>query len=396
MAAPAKTNARAYTSADWNDLYHTGPDTLAGRYMRLFWQPICRAEDLPVGKPRPIRIMGEDFTLYRGESGQPHLVGFRCAHRRTQLSIGWVEGDNIRCRYHGWAYDASGQCIEQPPEPEPFCQKVRVPGYPTEEYLGLIFAYLGQGDPPPLPRYPDFEEPGVREVTTYVRGCNYFNSIDNDPVHVYFVHRSPQRDWRQWNGRIPLISAEEMDYGVISYESIGGTRREGVARGMPNISFRLAAREYSYVHGSPPTDNLAWRVPLDDDTHISFNVALVHVSGEEEQRYLERRAREREQGIGPELEAKMIEEILAGQADLDEVDLPTEALITLQDHVTQQGQGSLPDHENEHLGRSDSGVILRRRIMARELRALAEGRPLKQWLPPSRAVGLVRDRESPR
>ena len=70
----------------WNDFVHTGPGTLAGRYLRTFWQPIYRAEDLPSGRTMPIRIMSDDLTLYRGESGEPHLVAFRCAHRSTQLS----------------------------------------------------------------------------------------------------------------------------------------------------------------------------------------------------------------------------------------------------------------------------------------------------------------------
>src|SRR5713226_7171098 len=108
--------------------------------------------------------MSEDFTLYRGQSGTPHLVAFRCAHRGTQLSTGWVEGDCIRCFYHGWKYDGAGQCVEQPAEDSSFPPKVKIVSYPTEEYLGLIFAYLGDAEhgdtgafrPPPLPRYPDF------------------------------------------------------------------------------------------------------------------------------------------------------------------------------------------------------------------------------------------------
>src|SRR5581483_5422761 len=171
---------RGWTEADWHDIYRTGPDTLAGQYMRLFWQPVFRAADLAPGKAKPIRIMGEDLTLYRGEEGTPHIVDFRCAHRRTQMSIGWVEGDAIRCRYHGWAYDSSGQCVDQPGEPEPFCERIRIRAFPTEEYLGLIFAYLGEGEPPALPRYPDFERSGLLQASTYVRHCNYFNSIDND------------------------------------------------------------------------------------------------------------------------------------------------------------------------------------------------------------------------
>src|SRR6185436_7460103 len=146
------------------DLYRTEPGSLAGRYLRSFWQPVYRAKDLPAGEAVPLRIMSEDFTLYRGESGTPHVVAFRCAHRGTQLSTGWVEGDELRCFYHGWKYGPDGQCTEQPAEPEPFCNRIRIRAFPTEEYLGLIFAYFGdrnggdrngrEGAAPELPRFP--------------------------------------------------------------------------------------------------------------------------------------------------------------------------------------------------------------------------------------------------
>src|SRR5437588_1839144 len=136
------------------EMLRTGPGTLAGRYLRLFWTPVYRAQDLEAGRAKPIRILGEDLTLYRGESGDSHVVAFRCAHRGTQLSTGWVEGDNLRCFYHGWKYVPDGNCIEQQAEPEPCCNRIKIKGYPTEEYLGLIFAYLGEGDAPPMHRYP--------------------------------------------------------------------------------------------------------------------------------------------------------------------------------------------------------------------------------------------------
>ena len=117
--------------------------------MRRFWHPVARSEDLPAGTAKPIRIMSEDFTLYRGAGGAAHLTAFRCAHRGTQLSTGWVEEDNIRCFYHGWVYDASGQCIDQPAEKdESFAAKIKIRSYPAEDYLGLVFAYLGEGDAP--------------------------------------------------------------------------------------------------------------------------------------------------------------------------------------------------------------------------------------------------------
>jgi len=87
------------------DFIRTGPKTLAGKYLRMFWQPVFCSHELAAGRAAPIRILGEDLTLYRGESGTPHVIGFRCAHRKTQLSIGWIEGDCLRCFYHGWKYD---------------------------------------------------------------------------------------------------------------------------------------------------------------------------------------------------------------------------------------------------------------------------------------------------
>src|SRR6266508_2352874 len=166
--------------ADQIDFAPTGPGTLAGRYLRRFWQPVYVAADLPPGHARPLRIMNEDYTLYRGESGTPHVTAFRCAHRGTQLSIGWVEGDCLRCFYHGWKYDGSGQCVEQPAEEAGFAAKVRIQSYPVHEYLGLIFAYLGEGEPPPVPRYPDMEDcDGLLEWDSYPRACNYFNNLEN-------------------------------------------------------------------------------------------------------------------------------------------------------------------------------------------------------------------------
>ena len=118
------------TPAAYTDFAHTGPGTLAGRYLRRFWQPIYHSSDLAAGWPKPVQVMSERYTLYRGESGTPYLVAERCAHRGTQLSTGWVEGDCLRCFYHGWKYDGAGQCVEQPAEDASFAAKVRIASYP--------------------------------------------------------------------------------------------------------------------------------------------------------------------------------------------------------------------------------------------------------------------------
>jgi len=240
------------------DFVHTGPGTLAGRYMRMFWHPVFRAQDLPAGRAFPIRVMSEDFTLYRGESGSPHVVGPRCAHRRTQLSVGWVEGDCIRCLYHGWKYDGCGQCVEAPAEDEGFARSVRVLSYPTREYLGLIFAYLSEGAPPELPRFPELEAEGVIEVETFRRDCNFFNHMDLDLAHIAFVHRdSPEADAGLVG--IPEVDCEETSYGFV----LIGKRGEPVQvqhRLMPNVSyFKVFPKDAA----SGWRDRVAWRVHIE-------------------------------------------------------------------------------------------------------------------------------------
>ncbi len=87
------TNERSY----YDEFWHTKPGTLGGRYLRQFWHPVAQVRDLKPGRAKPVRLLSEDFTLYRGETGTYHLTGHRCPHRGTQLSVGYVEGDSIRC-----------------------------------------------------------------------------------------------------------------------------------------------------------------------------------------------------------------------------------------------------------------------------------------------------------
>ncbi len=384
MTSASGHTAPRHSKVDYSDFAHTGPGTLAGRYLRRFWHPVYLARDLTPGHAKPIRIMSEDFTLYRGEDGTPHLVAPRCAHRGTQLSTGWVEGDCIRCFYHGWKYDQTGQCVEQPAEDASFASKVRIACYPTVEYLGLIFAYLGEGEAPTLPCYAELEGEGLLDVSTYVRDCSYFNSLENgiDEVHVAFVHRASGFTQFGLNWDIPRVSAEETEYGLVQY----GARANSVTRVTPFLMPNIL-----YIKGSPEDtesgwrDAFAWRVPLDDLRHQSFNVRLVHVSGEAAQRYLERQQQQRAQLAGLPSAREVADGILAGKLRLADVEGRAD-IITIQDHVAQEGQGAIADVASERLGRSDAAIILLRSLYARELRALAEGQPLKPWI---RAEQLV-------
>lgn len=282
---PHGTEPRPVERSDWTAVYRIGPGTLAGRYLRRWWHPVYRADDLPADRAKPIRILGEDLTLYRGHSGAPYLVAFRCAHRGTQLSTGWVEGEHLRCFYHGWVYDGSGQCVEQPAEPEPFCQRIKIQSYPVRKYLGLVFAYLGEGEPPPFPRYPELEEEGVLQTSVYTWPCSYFSSLENgvDHGHVAFVHRESSAA----NGLIgmPLVAAEETEWGILhtATRSDGGERL--ICHQWPNVNQRKAGPPFPDI---PWTETIAWRVPVDDTHFSTFGATLAHVTGELADRYRER------------------------------------------------------------------------------------------------------------
>ena len=364
-------------NADVQDYAYTGPDTIAGKYMRLYWQPVAVSRQLQAGRAKPITIMSEQFTLYRGQGGTPHVVAFRCAHRGTQLSTGWVEDDCLRCFYHGWKYDGSGQCVEQPAEDGGFAQKIRIASYPTQEYLGLIWAYLGPGEPPPFRRFPQLEVEAEDIVRITMGGnvqrFNYTNNLENDPAHVPFVHRGTE-----FFEDIPQVRGEETEYG--SVETVSTTERGDIGwvhRVMPNTRcFTIALPE-----GDGWAEFMLWLVPVDDQSHLGFGVIMNHASSSEAKQRLTERMKHWQNNRRDEV-PEIAARILRGEMTLADVD--EHNLLQAQDAVSQGGQGVIRDRVNERLGRSDAGLIVLRRIWERELRNLAEGKPLKHWVVPER------------
>ena len=372
--SPAKRNRAV-------DLHLCGADTLAGRYLRRFWQPIALSRNLEAGRAKPIHVLGQSFTLYRGESGKPHLIDFRCPHRGTQLSTGTVENDALRCLYHGWMYDGRGHCIEQPAEPEPFCHKIRIGAYPVEEYLDLVFAYFGEGDPPPLPRYEQFESDGYLDQSFYIRACNYFQNVENyiDEAHVAFTHRASMFATLGLNRDIPKLAARETDYGLV----LDGTHADGQVRInhfiMPNILLMQLPSDLPGETGW--SDYIAWRVPIDDERHISCAVHRRSLTREAAEVYRQKREeRRRKLAVLPSAN-EVTARILSGEIDLADV-LDRADIVNIQDNLTQCGQGKIADRSQEHLGRSDVAIILLRKLWQRELKALATGGKLTEWKRP--------------
>jgi 5,5'-dehydrodivanillate O-demethylase len=248
----------------------------------------------------------------------------------------------------------------------------------VREYLGLIFAYFGEGDPPPFNRFPKFENPEhVVDAIRFDRISNYYNNIENslDNTHVRFVHsrhREAVRD-RAATGD-PLITVEESDWGVRRYARYPNGTESVFFFGMPNINYiigQVVDREVKRV------DSLIFKVPVDDDRHLHFEARMMPFSGEQGQQWLEHRRAQRAKEAVDRVE--LVRAVLAGRLRREDIDPNRTDHVLIEDEVAQTGQGAIANRSREHLGRSDIGIVLLRKLWERELRALADGRPLKQW-----------------
>jgi 5,5'-dehydrodivanillate O-demethylase len=359
----------------YEDFISVGPGSLAGRMLRMYWQPVFVAENLKPGRPVRVRIMGESFTLYRGASGAPYMVGAICPHRGLQLSTGRVVGENIECFYHGWTFDGGGQCVAQPCEQKSFAHKVRIGGYPVREYLGLVFAYLGEGEPPELPMLDVYAGEGYVELREEHRPWPVFTQIENsvDETHFNFAHRRTKFDDIGMNKTIPVLTCEETEYGLVRRGQRGKSVRTGHFF-MPNWSLSSL-----YDHAKGWAEHLVWRVPVDDTSHISFMADFIYKTGEaaETCKRLRAEANARLETLEPAM--SIVERVIAGDMHADDIPADRPDIVMIQDAISCVGQGAFRNREDDILGASDRVVSLIRRLWTREMRAIADGRPVKAW-----------------
>ncbi len=389
---PAETPQRTYNPRDFYEAFtQTKPGTLGGRYLRQFWHAIGRSIDLAPGQARPVRLLSENFTLYRGESGTAHLTVHHCPHRRTALSVGNVEGDAIRCLYHGWKFGADGKCMERPVEPGASHEHIKIRAYPVGEFLGLIYAYIGEGEPPAFPPYAGFSAEGVIETDQDLFEFNYFQGWENDwdLYHAAFTHVlgelhgpiSGQARHEFYEAMTNTSMYTETDFGIV--------RRLTVPPGIQNASVlfmpatvRLLIPTFNEASrrglGPQMRETYIIHTPVDDENQMAFLSQLVPLTGEAAEEYKKAAAdivRVRSETISVHAAAR---EILAGRATLKTY-RNHPMLVAIEDAAAQGGQGRIVDRSREVLGKSDAGVVYLRQLMARELGRLADGLPTKQW-----------------
>ena len=154
-----------------NDLLtQTGPGTPMGRLFRGYWLPALLAEELPANDCPPVRVklLSERLMAFRDTNGRYGLIDEFCAHRGVSLWFGRNEDCGLRCPYHGWKYDVTGQCMDVPSEPEEsgFPKKIKLKSYPLVERGGVLWTYMGPPEKqPPLPEWEFITVPPAQTFT---------------------------------------------------------------------------------------------------------------------------------------------------------------------------------------------------------------------------------------
>lgn len=354
-------------------LTRVGPGTPCGELLRRYWQPLCAVVELTPEQPkRRVQIMGENVVVYRGEDGTFGCVVEHCAHRGCSLYYGFVEGSAIRCAYHGWKFERDGHVTEQPFEPpgSSFKDKVRQKAYPVEELNGLLFVYMGPAPAPLVPRWDVMvREDGTRRIQVRpTLNCNWLQAQENtaDTTHTYYLHGHMMRTRGLATSSSdyyyrPITSYEfsYCDWGIDKRMTYGGDLPEDATwppQIFPNI---LRIPEGT-------TENLHWRVPI-DDTHtrtimMSFRPAA---PGE------------------PPLQQTVVP-IEYMPDDLDENGEYKLTTFWSQDRMAWETQGALYDRTEEHLGTSDQGIIMFRKLLDEQIAIVERG---------GEPMALVRDPE---
>jgi nitrite reductase/ring-hydroxylating ferredoxin subunit len=354
------------------ELTRVGPGTPGGEYLRRFWQPVALSDELK-DLPKAIRILGEDLVVFRDGRGRVGLLQPHCSHRGTSLAFGLVSACGIRCCYHGWLFDVDGKVLETPGEPAHGTLKDRLyhGAYPTHEYQGLVFAYLG---PPALrPAFPIFDTfvlPGHRTIPgrKNVWPCNWVQIKENamDPVHLAFLHTIVSG--AQFTGEFgvrPELAWHPAPNGMV----YTATRRLG-----DHVWVRMNDLIMPNVHQYPSNFNdtsrpatyrplmTIWTVPIDDTN--SLVVGYVHVD-ESAQRDWKPAVDTIGQTADRPLEARQRQ-----PGDFD----------------AQTSQGPIAVHALEHLATTDRGVIMFRKLLREGIAAVRNGQD-----PP----GVVREDRGP-
>lgn len=354
-------------------LTQIGPGTPAGNLLRRYWHPICPVNELSTKTHKKrIRILGENLVLFRDGKGRMGLVAEQCPHRRASLYYGFVEDDGLRCAYHGWKFDTSGQCIEQPFEPatSPLKTEICQPAYQVQQLAGMFWGYLGPQPAPLLPRWePLVSTAGPRRIFVLPQlACNWLQCMENsvDTTHTYYLHGHMMvMQGKGEQASYYYRPIKDYDFEVVKEDTWAGVRKirtYGGDKAEKELGHPLI---FPCILLSPQREHLVmhYRVPV-DDTHTQIYRMEFTPGGDT---------------TGMDWDNPPVDYSRALKDENGEFLLDS---FTSQDAMAWETQGPVVDRSMENLGTSDRGVILYRRMLQEQIAAVQQGKE---------PLGIVRD-----
>jgi nitrite reductase/ring-hydroxylating ferredoxin subunit len=387
------------TAADNEMLTRTGPATPMGQYFRRFWQPVALSRELPHndGDPIHVNIMGQKLVAFRDTDGVVGLLDARCPHRGADLYFGRNENRSLRCVYHGWQFDAHGRALALPnvPDDSPYHQSIHLAAWPTREFGGIVWGWLGpdpwRDDLPPVPELEFGMLPAShRFVTKKLQECNWAQSIEGalDTSHFSFLHMpapsvaanenpdAPADEKRlRWirNDPLPQFSILDHEVGFV----VGGARRaDGDQRYWRSAQFALPS--HSTTPSTLPGEThfgYTW-VPIDDENCWIYTYAWNPDRALTED---ERNRFAHGHGVIAEVDAEFrplrnrANEYLLDRHQQKHVSYTGVRGVAEQDAMVHDSQGRIADRTQEHLTASDAAVVRFRRTVLGGAKALLAG-----------------------
>lgn len=396
-----------------NDLItRVGPGTGAGVLLREYWQPVALVDELMTARPVvPVTVLGERLVLFRQPSGALGLIGRHCPHRGADLAFGRLEDGGLRCPFHGWKFDCTGQCLEQPAEPDDSImhRHVRAVNYPVTERNGVIFAWMGIGKPAPLPALDCFNAPDSHVFAFKgLWDCNWLQALEVgiDPAHASFLHRflvdeDPAKGYgQQFRGSVadseipmtqllrdyprPELKIEDTDHGL----------RLTALRHMPDgrTHVRVTNQIFPQAIVIPMSNEMTitqWHVPVDDESCYWFSMFTSYARPVDKAVMREQRLKLHRLPDYRPITGAGTNYGFDADEQASETFTGMGRDINVHDQWAVESMGRIQDRRQEHLGKSDVGIVRYRRLLRDAIRQVeaGEGAPFRESQ--TRAAGPV-------
>ena len=347
-----------------DELTRVGPGTPMGEVLRHYWYPVCFERELDEFPSKKVRLLGEDFAVFKMPNGEYGIVHEKCPHRGASLVYGIVEEGGLRCGYHGWKFDRDGKCIDILAEPDSspaFRERVCVKAGKAQKLGGMIWAWIGDGDAPEIPRYEAYVMDGVRDVGHSTLPCNWLQIMENsvDPYHVEALHGNYFEYIAEWKGfEMPSafknkhvkVGFDPFEHGIIKRRQLVGQTEEDDDW---KIGHPLVFPYCMWVGGNG-VYQMQIRVPVDDTTTWALFYTVHAPEG----------AESLEQKYPVDYEYEWITD--KGEFIVD--------YIEGQDIMAWVSQGPIADRTIENITKSDMGVVAMRRMYRDQIEAVKAGR----------------------